>query len=176
MSHEKGYMSLWYTLGVTLLLAGATALTMFHLYRQPQEMRSDYIAQDVQELARICNRINTTCSIIGFDRVHNYIDFLQVVVFKGSEVGPMNLRYPDEWEGPYLRNNPTIQDTAYMVLATDYGHFVVPGEGVTLSNGQQIGRDIICDQHTDVSALTADGQSLHHNGKPLAVAISVDGP
>ena len=168
-------MPIWYTVIIITILGSATGITLYHLYQQPQMMRSDHIAQDVQELGHVFTKINETCSIISFDRVQSYIDFLNVAVFKGSEVGPMNVRYPDEWQGPYLMDNPTIQGVNYMVLVTDAGHYVVPGEGVTLSNGKTIGTDITLAQDTDVSALASREDGLMHNGKALAVQIPVDG-
>ncbi len=168
-------MPWWYTGIITIILAGATTVTIVHLWREPQVLRSDYIAHDITRLAEIFSRINETCSIISFDRTHNYIDFLNIIEYKGSEVGPMNLRYPDGWEGPYLRDNPTMQGVAYMVLAAQDGHYVVPGEGVTLSNGKTIGSDILLDADTNVqSLLTADG-GLMHKDKQLAAWIPVEG-
>lgn len=172
---QKSRISWWYTGIIAVLLAGVTGLTMYHLFHEPQQMRSDYVADDVAHLAKIFNKINETCSIISFDRVHNYIDFLNVVEYKGSEVGPMNVRYPDGWQGPYMIDNPTIQGVAYMVLATQEGHYVVPGVGVTLSNGKTIGSDIVLDAETDLSPLLQDGGDLNHNGKQLAAPINVDG-
>jgi len=169
-------MPLWFTIMIAIILSGATGATFWYLWRAPTMLRNDYIAQDVARLVDIFHRINTTCSIISFDHVHNYIEFLNVVLFKGSEVGPMNVRYPDEWEGPYLRDNPAIQGTAYMVLVTYDGHYVMPGEGVQLGDGSTLGTDIILNKDTDIPSLIQEGGALNHQGTPLAAPITIDGP
>ena len=158
--------SITYTIFATTLLAGLVVVTVMHFQREQKEVRSDYIAQDVAQLADIFTAINETCSIISFDRVKNYIDFLNVVVFKGSEVGPMNLRYPEKWQGPYLVNNPTMQGVEYMVLATNSGHFVVPGEDVVLSNGKTVGTDIPLD---DEESENDEKRTSNRLRKPPAV-------
>lgn len=131
------------------------------------------IAQQVQELALIFKNINQECGIISFDHMRTYIDFLNVNSFEGSEVGAMNLLYPDKWKGAYLKDNFTIQGKVYEVVTTKHGSFIVPGYGVVLSNGLKVGKDIIINNDTDLDKMTLKGGVLNFRGKPLAIRIAL---
>jgi len=168
-------MPIWYTILIGGVLAGATAIVVWYTLYETSWHYNDYIARDVAQLHQIFADINGTCSIISFDRIHNYVDFLNVVAYKGSEVGPMNLRYPDYWQGPYVTRNPTIQGVYYMILAHPEGYFLVPGEGVTLSSGEVIGEDIVLNRDTDIQSLLDKDGAFVHEGYVLARQIPVDG-
>lgn len=127
------------------------------------------IADDVTQLAHILNQIHKDCHIIDFEHSKNNIDFLNVISFEGSEVGPMNLKYPKKWHGAYLKDNPTMQEKYYQIIKTKQGYWVVPGDGVKLSNGLIIGKDIIIDEDTDMKKLV--DTLLTYNQRPLAVQI-----
>jgi hypothetical protein len=155
--------------GTTLLLLFVMALWTF--WRQSHKETNLLIADDVVQLATIFNRIENTCDIISFEHQKNYINFLNVIAFEGSEVGPMNLKYPEKWEGPYLKDNPTLQEVLYQVINTKQGYFVVPGPGVRLSNGMIIDKDIIFDEAADILSMLKPGGVLHPNDRALAVQI-----
>ncbi len=127
------------------------------------------IADDVMQLAKILNTIDQECGIASFEHQKNTIDFLNVISFKGSEVGSMNLKYPQKWRGAYLNDNPTIQEKYYQVIKAKDGYWVVPGEGVQLSNGLVIGKQIVFNQDTDMQELV--NTLLRYNGRPLALQI-----
>ena len=76
----------------------------------------------------VCNRsffapfTYRSFSIYGFDYQKNPINFLNIKSFEGSEVTSMNLTFPDQWEGPYLSDNPTIQQKDYLIVKTKKGY------------------------------------------------------
>lgn len=131
------------------------------------------IAQEVVQLRDIFHRIHKTCTIIDFDDQQNSINFLNVAKFTGSEVGPMNLVHPEKWEGPYLKDNPTLYKIAYQVVSTKKGYYVTPGNGVTLPNKKIIGKDIILDQKADIDAMMLDPQGLLYKDRPLAARLDL---
>ncbi|MFC1842122.1 hypothetical protein ACFLYU_00480 [Candidatus Dependentiae bacterium] len=131
------------------------------------------IAREVRELVDIFKKIDKKCKIIDFDYQKNRINFLNVKSFVGSEVGPMNLTYPKNWEGPYLQDNPTIQDKEYQVVRTKKGHFITPGDGVKLSNGKIVGKDIILDENADIPKMMVDEKFLNFKGEALAAPLDV---
>lgn len=133
------------------------------------------IADDVAALSMILQQIDKTCTITHFRyEQQNYIDFLSVVLFEGSEVGTMNLKYPDRWEGPYLLENPTVQGKHYQVVHTHQGYFVMPGNGVKLKNGKVIGKDIIVDVTTNIEKMIQKGGELYFKGRALASFIPLN--
>lgn len=141
-------------------------------YRMRQSF-VDLMSIDILKLARIFERINKTCVILEFDYQKNPINFLNVKSFIGSEVGPMNLAYPDRWEGPYLSKNPTIQSIEYQIVRTRKGYFITPGQGVMLPNRKVIGKDIIFDERSDIQAMLKDAQFLNIRGRSLAMQIHI---
>ena len=160
---------------ITLISSGLF-LTLFFIavgtfWYQGQRRSDVLIADNVIKLAKIFNQIHNTCKIIDFEHQKNFIDFLNVKSFAGSEVGPMNLTYPKKWQGPYLLDNPTVQEKYYQVVRTKQGHFIVPGPGVKLFNGKVIGTDIILDENSDIKTMVQDEQFLNFRGRPLAVQI-----
>ena len=156
-----------------ILFTVLIGISLFKLLYYVQVASDIIIAQEVQQLVKIFKRIDKTCKIIDFDYQKNNINFLNVKTFIGSEVGPMNLVHPDNWEGPYLKDNPTIQSKEYQVVKTKKGYFIVPGEGIRLSNGKVIGRDIILDENADIPKMMADKNFLNFKGKALAAPLDV---
>ena len=134
------------------------------------------IAQEVVQLRDIFHRIHQTCVIIDFDDHQNSINFLNVAKFSGSEVGPMNLTYPDKWEGPYLKENPTLYHIAYQVVSTKKGYYITPGNGVTLPNKKIIGKDILLDQKADIDRMMLDPEVLLYKDRPLAARLELGSP
>jgi hypothetical protein len=156
---------------IVVLFTTIVVSTIVYVIYGTRENEGVMIATDIAQLATIFNRINTTCGIIGFDHQKNPINFLNVTSFVGSEVGPMNLKYPQKWQGPYLPNNPTMQAIEYQIVRTDRGYFITPGDGVKLPNGKIVGKDIILDEHAHIVALMADSQGLMFEEQPLAAPL-----
>jgi hypothetical protein len=127
-------------------------------------------------LRDIFHRIHKTCQIIDFDAQKNPINFLNVEKFTGSEVGPMNLVYPEKWQGPYLKENPTMYHIAYQVVSTKQGYYVTPGDGVKLPNKKIVGKDIILDQKANIDAMMANPQELMYKDRALAARLELGTP
>lgn len=130
------------------------------------------VADTVSQLAAIFEEIDRTAGILNFEHQANFIDFLNVGSFVGSEVGSLNLKNAAGWKGPYLKDNPTLQEKYYQVVVTKQGFFVVPGPGVKLGNGKVIGTDIVFDAETDMQAFLKPGSDLYAQGKPLVAKIN----
>lgn len=148
-------------------------LTIFTVRYKTRQFAGDVMVSDIVRLAQIFEQINRDCAIAGFDYQKNPINFLNVKAFSGSEVGSMNLVYPNKWQGPYLEDNPTMQGKEYQIVRTQAGYFIIPGDGVQLPNGNIIGKDIIIDETSDIKTLAGDPMFLSFHGKPLALPISI---
>jgi hypothetical protein len=131
------------------------------------------IAAEVARLQELFHRIHHDCTIIDFDAQKNPINFLNVKTFSGSEVGPMNLVHPEKWQGPYLKENPTMYHIAYQVVSTNNGYFITPGDGVTLPNKKVVGTDIVLDKKADISKMMLDPEAFFYNDKPLAARLDL---
>ena len=157
------------------VFASLFVLSVVGLYFKSKRVVGFIIADDVARLTTILENINKTCKIIDFDYQQNWINFLNNGSFSGSEVGNMNLTYPHKWEGPYLKDNPTMQEKEYMVVSTDKGYFVTPGNGVKLPSGKVIGTDIILDENSDIMHLIESGELLYRD-KALAAPLDLSVP
>jgi len=133
------------------------------------------ITHDLSTLTKIFEAIDSTCGIMSFDQQKSVINFLNTVSFAGSEVGPMNLRDPKKWKGPYLADNPTIQGKEYQVVRTVKGHFITPGDGVKLPSGKVIGKDIKLDEHADIALMMHQKDVLLFNNQSLAAPLVLSG-
>jgi len=158
------------TVALFVLLISIMGYRMFYQVRTGQDQ---IISKEVVQLVEIMKRIDKKCKIIDFDYQKNPINFLNVTKFVGSEVGSMNLTYPDQWEGPYMKDNPTIQEKEYQIVQTKKGYFITPGDGVRLSNGKVVGKDIILDENADIAAMMRDENALMFEGKALAAPLLV---
>ncbi len=155
------------------IIAALLLLTFWQLYYQARQEKDAIIADTVVELAQIFKQIDAKCKIIGFNYDKTIIDFLNVGQFSGSEVGSMNLAYPQKWQGPYLKENPHVQNKFYQIVRTAYGYFIVPGDGVRLGNGKVIGKDLIFTKKTNIRAMMQDPQALldKDTGRALAAEL-----
>ena len=150
-------------------------VAIFRMIYQVRVSSDQIITQEVLQLVEIFERIDKKCKIIDFDYQKNRIDFLTVKKdgFVSSELGSMNLTYPDQWEGPYVNDNPTIQGKHYLIVRTKKGYFITPGEGVALASGKVVGKDIKLDEDADIPALMADPEGLQFKGRALAAPLPV---
>ena len=166
----RGYIIPALTVLFFLALIGLTVFTVRHKTKQ---FAGEAMVNDIYHLANIFERINKDCTILSFDYQKNNINFLNVKSFTGSEVGPMNLAYPDKWNGPYMEGNPTMQGKEYQIVRTDAGYFIVPGDGVKLPNGKVMGKDIILKGDTNIALLANDPSYLEFNNKLLAMRLDI---
>jgi hypothetical protein len=160
------------------MIIGSTLLILFvwtlsYYWHEKPARAAQKIAKDIAMLAAIFERIEKECGIVDFKYQANPINFLTIKKdgFVGSDVGSMSLAHPEKWQGPYVQNNPTIQQKEYQVISTNKGYFIVPGQGVRLANGTTIGTDLILDKKADVPAMMQDANALMFEGKPLAAPL-----
>jgi len=158
------------TIIIVALLVG---ITVFSYWSRPRTYSAEVIVKDLDMLVEIFESIDKKAKIMEFDAQKNTINFLNVGSFKGSQVGPMNLAYPQEWQGPYLIEAPRIQNIDYQVVRTNKGYFITPGDGVQLPNGKIIGKEILLDENADIESLRHDEKALMYKGKPLALPLSL---
>lgn len=163
-----------FAIGSVALLTVLVSISFFMWWRQTSVWQDAVIDEHIRTLQGIFKRIDDDSHIIGFEHAKNYIDFLNVVTFVGSEVGSMNVAYPAKWKGPYLRENPTMQEQLYQIVRTKKGYYIVPGEGVELSNGKVIGKDIIFDEHSDIEAMLQDENALKFKDYVLAAPLPLE--
>ena len=157
-------------LGAVLFFLGLALIDTMYRTKEDAGM---IIAHDIAILKDVFQKIHQDCGIIDFDAQKNPINFLNVMTFTGSEVGPMNLTYPDKWQGPYLKDNPEIYHIAYQVVSTKKGYFITPGDSVTLPNKKVIGKDVILDKNADIQKMMADPQALLYKDTPLAAHLDL---
>ena len=129
------------------------------------------INDDVTIIAAALEKIDQDCSILSFEHDRNFVDFLNVKSFSGSRVGSINLAYPNNWKGPYIPNNPTMQEKFYEIVLAKGGLYVIPGVGVKLPNGKEMGVDIKVTAKTDMDKLLKDGGDLYFKAKKLAAPL-----
>lgn len=146
-------------------------IVAFNFWYQPRHANADVIVKNLALLQSIFKKIDARCKIISFDHQKNPINFLNVGSFKSSEVGPMNLAYPTQWQGPYLDQNLKLQNKEYEIVGTKKGYFIAPGEGVTLPNGKVMGKTVILNENSDIEAMTKDENALMYQGKALALPL-----
>lgn len=157
------------------IILGLFVVSVWILIKHSKYSTDAIIVQDMQTLQNIFKDIDKDCKIIDFEHTKNYIDFLTVKEFIGSQVGAMNITYPKNWKGPYLKHNPTVLNQQYVVLKNKKNYYLVPGDGVVLANGQTIGTDIILNEKSDIEALLQDPQGLKSSQGVLVVKIEIGG-
>lgn len=146
-------------------------IVAFNFFYQPKHANADVIVKNLALLQSLFKKIDERCKIISFDHQKNPVNFLNVGTFKGAEIGPMNLAYPTQWQGPYLENNPKLQNKEYEIVRTKKGYFIAPGEGVQLPNGKVMGKTVILNDNSDIEAMMKDENALMYKGKALAVFL-----
>lgn len=168
MTFNKNILFSSFFIACILFLLG---LTVHRYWLQAGLTTDSVIAEHIEQLSGIFKKIDTDCGIIDFEHSRNYIDFLTVIAFVGSEIGAMNLKYPNNWQGPYIQDNPTVQTKYYEIVKTKHGYWIVPGQGVRLSNGNVIGKDIIFDENTDMPKLLETKTILINNNRALVAPL-----
>ena len=159
--------------GAIAIIAVFIGVSLFNVTYRVKHNIGVLIADEVIQLQGIFHRIHKTCIIIDFDYQKNRINFLNVGEFTGSEVGPMNLVYPDKWEGPYLEDNPTMQTIEYQIVHTKKGYFITPGDRVKLPNGKVVGKDIVLDEQANIPAMMINPDMLLFKGRALAAPLDL---
>ncbi len=171
-SHSR-YSSLLFFIATTIFSA-LSVISLVVFWQHANKSTDMIIHQDVINLQKVFQKIHQDCKIISFDHEKNYIDFLTVKEFVGDQVGSMNLAVPKLWKGPYLSENPKIQDHAYVVLKNKQGYFIVPDDGVVLHTGKIIGKDIVLNATTDMQKMMENPNGLKSSVGCLAAFVSIE--
>ncbi len=156
-----------------IVFAIFVVIAVMNTFITSKEYVADIIDRDIKNLVEIFKKIDTQCEILVFDFSKNPINFLTVAKFTGSQVGSMNLIHPENWQGPYLKESPRIQDKDYVIRKTDKGLFITPDDGVKLPNGKIIGKDLILDEKADIAALMKEEGALKFKDKLLAEPLDL---
>jgi len=156
-----------------LVFAIFVIIAVMNTFITSKEYVADVIDHDIKNLVEIFKKIDTQCGILSFDYPKNHINFLNVAKFAGSEVGSMNLIHPENWQGPYMKETPRVQDKEYVVRKTDKGLFITPDDGIKLPNGKIIGKDIILDEKADIASLIKEEGTLKFKDKLLAEPLDL---
>ncbi len=165
----------WFPFFSIVIIVLLFAVSLYNLFTAVTKNDASLLVNDLAKLETIFKKINDEAIILNIEGKKNNINFLNIKKggFIGSEVGPLNLAYPDKWDGPYLKQNPVIQQAEYQIIKAKNGYFIIPGDGVALPNGKVIGKDIIIDDTTDIDALMSDENQLRYHNKPLAARLSM---
>ena len=163
----------WISIAIICLFMTFFCGSIIRLMLSPVTNSDELIANDIQALQQIFKKIHQDCTIVQFDRDRNEIDFLTVEKFAGNDVGSMTVLYPNFWQGSYLKYNLMMQQEPYVIAKTLSGYYIVPGNGVTLNNGQILGKDIIIDKKTNMDKLLADSGALISPSGLLAGKIQI---
>ena len=166
----------WFGGFIGAVVIGLFVFVTFNYLSQARVANDGMIANQIKELQALFKKINDDCKIIGFRNKQDEIDFLTVGSFVGAEIGSMNLLEPDNWKGPYLNSNPTMQGKEYQIIKTSQGYFIVPGNGVSLSNGKVIGKTLIITPDSDIESMMRNKDELLSNGNVLAAHIELYKP
>lgn len=157
-----------------IILISFIAMTIFmSLYKNKKDI-SEKLVADITIVHDALQKIHHDCTIIDFDYQKNYINFLNIASFVGSEVGSINLMYPENWHGPYVDDNPTFQEIEYQVIKTIHGYFIVPGNGVTLPNDKVVGEDFLLEKETDIISLSANENGLRYKTYLFAKKLNLE--
>lgn len=153
---KKNHHHIMPVLLVALIILGGGVL--FYSWRHyNKRITITTIPSEIKALQTIFKRIQERCIIVGFDLKQTPINFLNVKSFSGTEVGDMKLRNPELWEGPYVKENPSVNGVEYQIVSTKNGYFIVPGNGVVVLEGKKIGTDIMVTADADIKKLVDAG-------------------
>src|SRR5476649_2712596 len=104
-----GYLTPLFTMAIFVVFIILSIVGFWYRYRADVGI---LIANDIEQLSSIFERIEKSCEILEFNYQQNHIDFLTIKKggFVGSELGSMNMGHPENWDRPYLMENPTMQE------------------------------------------------------------------
>lgn len=162
-----------FSLFSSVILITLMSVFLFKVIYNRAYYLSSIIEQDVTLIAKMLTTVDKNCTILSVTSERTPINFLTVKSFVGSNVGGLNLAYPQKWAGPYLEINPTHQQRFYDLIQTYEGLFIIPGYGVKLPNGLIMGKDIHIDFNTSVKKMLAQKGALHHTGSSLGLQLNI---
>ena len=169
-SHFKKYFPIF----SIILLFSLLLFFLFRTYQEKPLFVSSVIINDIKMIVSSLNKIDKRCNILSLKNDRNYVDFLNVEKFVGSEVGCLNLAYPKKWDGPYVNDNPTITGKLYEIVRFGVSYFVLPGSGVKLPNGLVVGKDFDYGSSIKVEEMLDVGGCLNFEGQSLGEKLKFE--
>ena len=147
----------------SMVLLSVFGIFVYQILRERPLFLATVITSDLVQIERHLNEIDRDCNILSI-----LPERANVGKFAGSTIGSLNLAYPEKWQGPYMRRNPTIHGIFYELVRTREGVYIVPGRGVTLPNGLVVGKDFEITFATEVNTMLQPGGQLSYKNEPLA--------
>ena len=167
----KNFFNKYFPVISTLALVLIMLVFVIRIFYSRPRIVASLIEDDIAQITLALEKIDADCNILTIEDVHNEINFLNVKTFAKSQVGPLSLAYPKKWKGPYLNVNPTLQGMFYEIVQAQDGLFVVPGRGVRLPNGLEVGKDFQIAPESKVSELIQKGGPLYYEGSVFAAKL-----
>lgn len=137
---------------------------VFKVYYEKPNLVASLIQSDIKNIHYILSEIDKKCFISHVKKNCIPLDFFTVVKFVGSEIGGLNLRHPERWQGPYMKDCPEFQLKAYELIRARDGFFIIPGFDTKLPNGFIVGRDFDISEQTFMLPLLKEGGPLFYKG------------
>ena len=156
----------------TIFISGLFIIFIIKNLLDNSQERAFSLVQDLKQLERILSSIDKECNILSIINNRGLLNFFTVEKFIGSQVGCLNLAYPDRWKGPYLKTNPTFQGVFFELIKTDEGLFILPGDGVRLPNGVIMGESFVVRQKTSILSALKTGGALRFGDAFLATHLT----
>lgn len=166
------FMQKYFVIFSASFLAILMLIFVFRVFSDRTQILTAVIREDLAMIESILSQIDKECNILDIRRHSAMIDFLTVEKFTGSVVGPLNLARPQNWKGPFLSQNPAIQQKFYEIIQAKDGYFVVPGEGAELPNGLVMGQDVVIDGDTLVEPMLQVGGPLWYKDQACAARLT----
>jgi hypothetical protein len=159
---------------VVLFAVLITFVMIYNVVYNRPFFRTRLIAFDTHKISQTLKEIDSCCNILSVRSQRNTIDFLTVRSFVSSEIGCLNLAYPQQWKGPYFRDNPSIKGRVYEIVKAKDGNYVIPGHGVVLPNGLMMGKDVVITKNVSVDAMLQKGGDLNYKGIELGKRLDFE--
>lgn len=159
----------YFSSGFLILLTGLYFGFMF--YQKPYQIAA-FISRDLEQIHDILKAVDIDCNILSIKVKKITLDFFNVEKFSGSEVGGMNLAYPQKWKGPYMKIHPTINGVFYELIKAVDGVFIVPGNGSILPNGIVVGTQVQIKPCKPVAPLLEPQGALNFKTIPLGKKVA----
>lgn len=148
-----------------------------HFSMSKERMSAWQISRNTMRIARAIEQINRDCEITSIDaRRSPEITFLTKISLPGSsgKIGPLTVKNPENWNGPYLKEDPVLNGKIYYKIADmKEGFFIVPGNGALLPNGLEVGRDFLLKSNLSITDEISRYGNLNFLGEPLASPVFV---
>jgi hypothetical protein len=154
-----------------VLLLSLLIIFLMRVFSDRSQVLVNVIRDDLDRIESTLEAIDHDCNILDILSSAAQLDFSTVEKFVGSTIGGLNLAHPENWKGPYMDQNPTIQQRFYQIVQAKDGYFVVPGQGVRLPNHLVMGQELKINLHVLVGPMLAKGGRLNYKGQPLGLRV-----